>query len=102
VDLVNGDLLIQREDLAPPDVMKIDVEGAEVRVLRGLRETLSQDGPRAIFLELHHSNDGELRSARDYNDDPDEVFELLSEFGYTISELPTDTREGVTHIKATK
>ena len=39
-----------------PDVMKIDVEGAELEVLRGARETISRRGSRlTVFVELHPS-----------------------------------------------
>lgn len=38
----------------PPDVLKIDVEGAELLVLKGARQLLASGRrPRAIFLELH-------------------------------------------------
>jgi FkbM family methyltransferase len=37
-----------------PDVMKIDVEGAELDVLRGARRTIARRGSRlAVFVELH-------------------------------------------------
>jgi FkbM family methyltransferase len=35
-----------------PDVIKIDVEGHEIKVLRGLRNTIKQNRP-LIFLEVH-------------------------------------------------
>ena len=38
------------------DVIKIDVEGAELDVLRGARETIAQRGPAlSLFVELHPS-----------------------------------------------
>lgn len=37
-----------------PDLMKIDVEGAELDVLRGARRTIARRGSRlAVFMELH-------------------------------------------------
>ena len=38
--------------LRPPDVLKIDVEGAELPVLQGGFRTISEFHP-AVFLELH-------------------------------------------------
>lgn len=40
-----------------PDLVKIDVEGAEGRVLSGMDEMLRTHGPREIFLELHDKGD---------------------------------------------
>jgi FkbM family methyltransferase len=39
-------------DLPPPDLIKIDVEGAEVLVISGAEETLREHQPM-IFLSLH-------------------------------------------------
>lgn len=47
------DLLQQRFRLPPPDVIKIDVEGAEVAILPGLRPVLEASRP-LLLLELHH------------------------------------------------
>jgi len=38
--------------LRPPDVIKIDVEGAEFLVLRGASQTLTEHHPR-LFIEIH-------------------------------------------------
>lgn len=52
-----------------PDVMKVDVEGAEMEVLRGAKRILGERGPR-IFLSIHSD---ELRTS---------CLELLKGYGY--------------------
>jgi FkbM family methyltransferase len=42
VDLVSIDELIARGELTPPTLVKIDVEGAELDVLQGMKQTLAQ------------------------------------------------------------
>jgi len=46
-----GDSLCDKHSFAP-DVIKIDVEGHELRVIQGLRETIRRNRP-LIFLEVH-------------------------------------------------
>jgi FkbM family methyltransferase len=46
------DSLIARESLPPPNVLKIDVEGAEALVLKGAARTIQQHKPR-LLIELH-------------------------------------------------
>lgn len=52
VELVAIDDLLREGQLAPPTVVKIDVEGAEIAVLDGMRETLKRHRP-AVICELH-------------------------------------------------
>lgn len=42
-----------------PDLIKIDVEGAEGQVLAGMTELLQSSPPRDIFLEIHSKGDGD-------------------------------------------
>lgn len=72
----------------PPDVIKIDVEGAEDDVLRGARHVLAEHRP-VVVCELHGTND--------------EVADLLEEAGYAIEPLdgPLPVREaGPSHVLA--
>lgn len=49
------DAMISTGEIAPPALMKIDVEGAEGMVLRGARETIRRYRP-LIFAEVHSSS----------------------------------------------
>jgi FkbM family methyltransferase len=49
------DSLMRDAHLPPPDVMKIDVEGAEADVLAGAHETLMRYRP-VLMIELHGTN----------------------------------------------
>jgi FkbM family methyltransferase len=45
---------IEQHELPVPDILKIDIEGAEILALRGMRQLLTSAGaPRAIFIEIH-------------------------------------------------
>jgi FkbM family methyltransferase len=49
------DSLIAQYDLPNPDLVKIDVEGAEVEVLNGARQLLTRNRP-IVIVELHGTN----------------------------------------------
>jgi FkbM family methyltransferase len=75
------DSWIAATGMAPPSVLKIDVEGAEAGVLRGMAETLRSARP-ALVIELHNTGN--------------EVADLLDEAGYEHAPIESDasTREG--------
>lgn len=50
---VEGDTFISENKIPLPNLIKIDVEGAELDVLIGLRKTISQQCCRLILCEVH-------------------------------------------------
>jgi FkbM family methyltransferase len=60
-----------------PDVIKIDVEGAELAVLEGGRALLARAAPVVIFEHV-------ARASALYDAQPQDVWDLLSELGYEI------------------
>jgi FkbM family methyltransferase len=55
VNIEIGDQLMDREHLPTPKAVKIDVEGFEFQVIRGLSRTLSNPSCRLVCCEIHPS-----------------------------------------------
>ena len=55
VDVVSIDELVGAGAIPPPDVLKIDTEGAELQAIEGMRQTIVRHRP-AIVCELHDTN----------------------------------------------
>lgn len=67
-----------RANCAPPDVVKIDVEGAEGRVLAGLQPLFDDARPRDIFFELHPKGE------RDRMPEGESIHGWLEQHGYVL------------------
>jgi FkbM family methyltransferase len=81
------DALVQRREIQPPDIVKIDVEGAEMNVLLGMAEVLDQWGPK-IIIEVDDADktrcQEKLRAC----------IEFLETFGYRSEVLPNSYPDG--------
>ncbi len=75
-----GDELAKSEKVPPPTYVKVDVEGHELDVLRGMDGLLRSPVCKNVFVEVHFG----ILSARGQSGAPDEIVRLLSGMGYTI------------------
>ncbi|MCL4874156.1 FkbM family methyltransferase [bacterium] len=80
IDLATGDSLVQEGRVPPPDVVKVDVEGADYHVLKGMRSALSRPECRFLLIEVHPKLlPGFGASERD-------VRQAIREAGFTVDE----------------
>lgn len=89
VEVASVDELLEGGRIAPPTVVKIDTEGAELEVLRGMTATIGRHAP-AIVCEMHGRNV--------------DFVALAEELGYAVSNLdgttaPAEADENV-HVLA--
>jgi FkbM family methyltransferase len=102
IPMTTLDALIENKKLSSPDVIKIDVEGAELRALKGGRNTLITHQPAIIFES--NENAGRFGYSRR------QLIEFLRECGYDrfyfiqkdgkYEPMPASDNSGVTDILA--
>lgn len=96
VETARADDLVASGDLPVPNVVKIDVEGAEPLVLEGMAETLSRDACQHVVLETHEPNPVQP-SYEDYGYSYDDLIDMLESYGFT-----TGTLDEPFHVYGTK
>ena len=79
VDLVSIDDLIAQKKIQPPNFVKVDVEGAELDVLKGMTETIKTYKPTIIY----EVDDGD-RTA--YDRKYQELASFLQSFNYQVTQ----------------
>jgi len=98
VDMVNGDDFVSTEMIPLPDVIKIDVEGAELKVLEGLENTLQQACP-IVYCETHPER------LPDYEGSVQQIHEFFDGLGFeteTVHQRTNPKFEEQYYIKAVK
>lgn len=82
-----GDNLISENNLSPPTVIKIDVEGSEPLVIDGLEESLSKSNCKLIYCEVHLSDVDHRPSIYDFDTNLEDIKSQLRECGFSIEEI---------------
>ena len=82
-----GHTLLQKHDISPPNVAKIDAEGAERSIIDGLEDTLERPECRVLYCETHPEET-----------EPETLAAKLESLGFTVGFLGS----GSGTIKATK
>lgn len=75
IECVKGDDYLKQQGVNKVDFIKVDVEGFELEVFKGLARTITQFSPIIIF-EYDANYQSEI------NENPKELFHFLSNFGY--------------------
>ncbi|WP_049972913.1 FkbM family methyltransferase [Haladaptatus cibarius] len=92
IDVVRGETLIEEGRYPAPDILKIDVEGAELQVLEGFDDRLAD--VRLVYAELHHNLSAE------YGTSTEEIEAYLRDYGFEVERL--GERPDAYHIRAVK
>jgi FkbM family methyltransferase len=72
------DNAIAEKDMPNPDVIKLDIEGAEAPALKGMMNLLSSEhAPRTIFIEVHST------FLQKFNSSEEEILQFLHQLGYS-------------------
>ena len=96
VECYTGDDLLERGLVAPPTVMKIDVEGHELDVLEGMKNILSKYRP-VVFIEHIFMDDTIPLQFAGYSvmtisdDDGTLLAGFMPEYGHNIALLPIES-----------
>lgn len=78
-----------------PDVIKIDIEGAELRALRGAERTLREHSP-VIFCEIHPNQ------MRNCGDSVEELRAYVESLGYSLTPLTPPGHQGIYPSRITR
>ncbi len=94
IDIIRLDDFIDEAGLTRVDLIKIDVEGYELKVLKGAENTLRKFSPE-LFIEL---DDDYLRAQ---NDSAESLILFLTDLGYEIfraeNKVPVDSKTNYGH-----
>lgn len=80
VELFRGDYLVADRKMMPPDIIKLDVEGAEAKVLTGMLSILRSTHCRYLLIEVHP------KLLPNFGQSTDGLRQIILDNGFSISE----------------
>jgi FkbM family methyltransferase len=89
VTLERGDELVERGTIPAPTVVKIDVEGAEYKAIRGLKTMLSRPDCRLVYCEVHPTY------LEQFDSSETEVREALERCGFSVETIHVRGKEHI-------
>ena len=92
VRVTTGNAILNARSSPAPNLVKVDVEGYEEEVLKGMTAVLARQECRAVFVEVHFA----ILDARGHRQAPSAIERLLQSLGFK-----TDWLDG-SHISAIK
>lgn len=99
VKLRTGDELVRTGEIPLPNIIKIDVEGAELDVIRGLEDVLNQNECRLLYCETHPTSALEWGLS---DHQIEELRERLQSAGFETECLQSDSDSGIFFLRARK
>jgi FkbM family methyltransferase len=78
VPVETGDSIVRKYNEEIPTVLKIDVEGAEIKVLYGLAQTAMHPACRAIVCEIHFA----VLNSMGYDNGANQIIQILEKYGF--------------------
>lgn len=95
------DGLISEKNIPSPNVIKIDVEGAESLVLEGMKETLTNKSCRVVFIEIHLPTPKVDRpSIENFDSSVIDIMREFREIDFNVEMI--EARPWALHLKAQK
>lgn len=81
VPLMEGDAVLEQEHLPKIDFLKVDVEGAELEVMQGLKKTVQRYTP-VVMLEILPVYNEQKPNGRQRKERQDALLNLMRAYGY--------------------
>jgi FkbM family methyltransferase len=79
IEIRKGNSIVATGKVDSPTVVKIDVEGAELNVLKGMKEILSHSKPRLVQIEIHP------KILPLFGSKPEDIYRLMNESKFKIA-----------------
>lgn len=81
------DALVSQGEAPVPNIVKIDVEGAEGLVVQGMKETLKSNECQVVYCEIHESESEARPSIHEFNSSAKELTNTLEKSGFSVETL---------------